>query len=77
MVSGSQNICAEVKELVGNLRRHTKTAGGIFCVDHHQIHVVGRADVAEVLTHNAASRAPENVPNEKNVQKMQLLAAGF
>ena len=73
MVAGGEHVRAQVKELVGNLRRHAKSAGSIFHVDHQQVDVVCRTDVADVLTHNPASRATENVTNKKNVQK-QLLA---
>ena len=41
VVAGGEHIRAQVEEVVGNLRRHAKAAGGVFGIDDDQVHVVG------------------------------------
>jgi hypothetical protein len=69
VIAGGQHVCAEVEDVFADLRRDTEAAGGILYVYDCQLHVVRLADVADVLADNAASRAAEDVTDEKNVQK--------
>ncbi len=73
MVAGSEHVCAQIEEVLGNLRRHAESACGVFRVDDGQVDVAGLAHMADVFADNLAPRAAEDVANEKNVQ-IQLLA---
>ncbi len=49
--------------------RHAEAAGGVFDIDDGEVDVVRLAHVADVLAHDPASRAAEDVADEKDVQK--------
>ncbi len=69
MVAGGQNIRAQVEKLLGKLRRNPEAASGVLRVDDDQLDVVSLAQMADVLAHDPASRAAEDVADEENVQK--------
>ena len=73
VIAGGQHIGAQVEDLLGDLRRHAEAAGGVLNVHDRQLDLVRLAHVADVLAHDPASRAAEDVADEKNVQ-VQLLA---
>ena len=58
-----------VENLFSDLRGHAKAARGVFDIDDREIDVVGFAYVADMLAHDAAPRAAEDVADEENVQK--------
>ena len=68
MIAGRQHIRAQIEEILGDLRRQAEAAGGVFRIDDGQVHGVRFAQMADVLAHDPASRAAEDVANEKNIQ---------
>ncbi len=69
MVAGGEHVGAKVEQLFGDLRRYAETASGILRIDDGEFDVMRGAHVADVLAHDAAPRAAENVADEKNFQK--------
>ena len=69
MVAGGQHVRAQVEDLLGDLRRHAKAAGGVLGIDDDQIDGVRLAHMADMLTDDPASRAAEDVADKENVQK--------
>jgi hypothetical protein len=67
VVAGGQNIRSQIEELLGDLRRQAKAAGGVFRIDDGQLHLMRLAQMADVLTHDPASRAAEDVADEKDI----------
>ena len=67
VVAGGQNIRAQIEEVLGKLRRQAKAAGGVFGIDDGELDVVRRAQMADVLAHDPAPRAAEDVADEENV----------
>jgi hypothetical protein len=76
VVAGGQYVRAQIEKLFGNLRSQAKAAGGVFRIDDGQLHLVRLTQMADVLAHDPAPRAAEDVADEKDVQK-QLLALSF
>ena len=64
MVAGGQHVGAQVEEFFGNLRGHAEAAGGVLGVDDGEFDVVRLAHVADVLAHDPAPRAAEDVADE-------------
>ena len=64
VVAGGQHVRAQIEELFGDLRRQAKAAGGVFRIDDGQLDVVRLAQVADVLAHDPAPRAAEDVADE-------------
>jgi hypothetical protein len=69
VVSGGQNVRAQIEEFLGELRRQAKAPGGVFRIDDDQFHLMRLTDMADVLTLNPASRAAEDVADKENVQE--------
>ncbi len=68
MIAGGQYVGAPLENLFGDLRRDAETARGILDIDDREIDVVRRAYVADVLAHDFASRAAEDVADEQDIQ---------
>ena len=68
VVAGGQNIRSQIEEILGDLRRQAKAAGGVFRIDDGQLYLMRLAQMADVLTHDPASRAAEDVADEKYAQ---------
>jgi hypothetical protein len=68
VISGGENVRAQIEQVVGNLRSYSEAASRIFCIDDDQINVMCRTNVANVFAHDSASRTAEDVADEKNVQ---------
>ena len=68
VVAGGENVGAQVEDFLGNLRGDAEAAGGVFGVDDGEVDGVRLADVADVLADDFASRAAEDVADEKDVQ---------
>jgi hypothetical protein len=69
VVAGGEHIRAQLKQIVGDLRRDAEAAGGVLGVDDNQIDIVRGDYVADVLAYDPAACASEDVANKKNVQK--------
>jgi hypothetical protein len=69
MVTGRENVCALVEELVGDTRRDAKAAGGILRVDHHQVDLPLLDERGQVFTYDTPSGVPKDVTNKENAQK--------
>ena len=69
MVAGGEDIGAHVKKLFRDLRRNPESTGGILGVDDREFDIVRFAYVADVLAHNAAASATEDVTYEEDVQE--------
>jgi hypothetical protein len=52
------------EDLLGDLRGQAKSAGSVFRVDDGQVHGMGLAQMANVLAHDLAPRAAEDVADE-------------
>ena len=76
VIAGGHDVGAEVEELIGDLGGYAKAAGGVFDVHDGEVDFVGLAQMADVLAHDAASRAAEDVADEEDVQE-QLPAFSF
>ena len=76
VIAGGQHVRAQVEKLLGQRRRNAEAAGGVFGVDDDEFDVVRFTEMADVLAHDAASRAAEDVADEEDVQ-IQLLNAAF
>jgi hypothetical protein len=69
MVSGGDDMRAEVEQFIGNRGRNAEAAGSIFPIDDDQIDLTLFDNVPEMFAHDAATSAPENVSYKKNAQK--------
>jgi hypothetical protein len=67
VVPGGQNVRAQIEKLIGKLRRQAKAPGGIFGIDDDQFHFMRLTDMADVFTHNPASRAAEDVADKEDI----------
>src|SRR5258708_26867817 len=73
MIAGGKHVGAELEEVIGDPRGDTESAGGVLRVDDGEVDRVSLADVANVLRDDFASRAAEDVADEKNVQGREFL----
>src|SRR6266481_2072681 len=65
VIAGSQYMTTKVEEFIGNGRRQSKSARGIFRIGDYQIDLVGFYDVAQVIAYDLPSRTAENVADKK------------
>ena len=68
VVAGGEDVGAEVEELVGDRRGEAESAGGVFSVDDDEVDGAALDDVADVLAHDAATGAAEDVADEEDAQ---------
>jgi hypothetical protein len=68
MIAGGEYVRAEVEQLLSNLRRNSESPGSILSVDDDQLDIVSLNHVLDVLAHDPAPRAAEDVANEKDLQ---------
>ena len=73
VVAGCHDVGAEVEELLGDLGGNAEAAGGVFDIHDGEVDVVGLAQMADVLAHDPASRAAEDVADEEDVQSGSML----
>jgi hypothetical protein len=69
VVAGGEYIGSKVEQVFSDLRRNAKSACGILGIDYNEIDGMRIDDMANVLAHNLATRASEDVTDEKNVQE--------
>ena len=67
MVAGGHHVGAEIEQLLGDLGRHAKAAGGVLDIHDGEVDVMGFAHVADVFAHDFATCAAEDVADEEDV----------
>ena len=66
MITCGEYVSAQLEDLLGDLRCHAEAAGGVFDVHYCQVHVVSLAHMTDVLAHDPAPCAAENVADEQD-----------
>jgi hypothetical protein len=77
VIAGGHDVGTEVEELIGDLRGHAEAASGVFDIHDGEVDFVGLAQMADVLAHNSASRAAEDVADEEDVQEQLPAFSSF
>src|SRR5579871_717829 len=72
VIAGGQHIAAKVEKLVGDSRCNAEPAGRIFRISDHQVDLVGLHDVSNMVAHNLAAGAAENISNKENLHKVRV-----
>src|SRR5579859_494737 len=69
VITGCEHATAQIKQLVSDCGCEAKAARGVFGIGDYQIDLVRLNQVREVIAHNFASRAAENVTDEENLHE--------
>lgn len=76
VISGSDDMRAEVEELLGDGGGNAEASGGVLAVDDKQINGVGFDDVGQVFADDVAAGGAEDVPDKKNIHSKSLHGDG-
>jgi hypothetical protein len=68
MISGCEDVGAQVEEIFSDRRSYAKSAGRILGINDKQVYAPFHNHVRQVLAHNAPARAAENIADKKNLQ---------
>ena len=72
VVTGGDDVRAEVEELFSDGGCEAEAAGGVFAVDDEEIDGVGLKQVGQVLVHDVPARGAEYVAYKQNLHCTSL-----
>ena len=72
MVTGRDNVRAEIEELIGERRCQAEAAGGVFSIDDKKIDRISFKDVREMLADNVATGGPEDIADKEDIHWKSL-----